>query len=130
MVLKYETMFGYKKDEGPAQPGLSFENDEDPEEKKESQGEKMVKYKSLIDNLVEKGARHLKGEELKVSIDAERAAALINAGYIEEVVEVKEEVKPETKNIEAPIKKVITADDTDKKGATGKGASLLKNKKR
>jgi hypothetical protein len=140
MVLDYKKVFGIEKKE---KQGGVMSKEEDQENLKkedradaikeaaaETKGDKMPDkiYKSSIDNLIEGNARHLKGEILKVKIDDARAAALINAGYIEEVVPASA-IKPEVKEAEAPIKKVITADEAETKGATGKGAGLLKKKK-
>ena len=136
MVLSYEGVYGKKKsevEEGPEQVGPSLhrkftqEKDDERESIKPEGVKKMAKqYKALINQLVENGAVHAIGQIIMVPLTDERATNLINAGYIEEVVEVKEvEVK---KEIEAPIKKVITGEDTDKKTATGVGAGLLKKK--
>ena len=87
------------------------------------------KYRSLIDKLVEKGAVHMKGQVLIVPIDEIRAKNLINAGYIEEVKE-GEDKKAEEKVADVPENKMETGDNTKKKDITGKGANLLKNKKK
>ena len=134
MALSYDKVFGIKKkDEGTAQSAVLSLKEEDKADAKaeaeaEAKGDIMPEksYRSLIDNLVEGFARHLKGETIKVKIDDARAQALIRAGYIEEIV--PEAPKVEEKAIEAPIKKVITGEDTDKKDATGFGAKLLKKK--
>lgn len=140
MVISYHDVFGYKKGEKPeSETGLSANRF-----KKSDQGDgferiavdkgvnKMAnekKYKSLIQNLVEKGAVHAKGQILQVPIDDERAKNLINAGYIEEVVEVEAKTpEEEKKNLEAPENKMETG--ADKKDATGKGANLLKGKRK
>jgi len=133
MVLDYKKVFGMTKEEGTAQAVLSLKEEDAVDSKTEAAAEargntKMEKqYRSTIDNLVEKGARHLKGEILKVEVDDARAQALMNAGYIEEVGSVA--AQPVEKEIEAPIKKVITGEDTDKKDATGIAAKILGKKK-
>lgn len=68
------------------------------------------KYKAAINNLYEAGIPHAKGQEIKVPLTEERAINLLKYGYIEEVVESKEEVIPEVKNYEVPQKKVITTE--------------------
>lgn len=130
MVLLRLNVYG-KQNEGAANPASSFKsfreevkhNSLTPEEKKMSK-----KYRAVIE-LVEKGVVHAKGKMLMVEVSDDRAKNLINAGYIEEVL--PEAPKTEVKAFEAPQKKVITAEDTEQKGATGLAAKLKeKNKKK
>jgi len=133
MVIDRKKLYGNAIDEGTAQAVLSLSEEDKAdairEAAAETKGEIMEKkYRSLIDNLMEGNARHIKGETLKVKIEEARAKALINAGYIEEIL--PEGSQPTEKAIEAETKKVITGDHTDKKDATGLGAKLLGNKKK
>lgn len=83
------------------------------------------KYVAVIDGLVEKGVVHAKGKVIMVEMSEERAANLIRAGYIEEIL--PEAPKVEKKEIEAPQRKVIGKEDAQTKDATGMAAAL-KNK--
>lgn len=140
MALTFEKVFGRKQSDGPdtsAGPLLlkKFERVGSYQERdaggliptEETRKMSDKKYIVSIDGFVEKGTRHMKGEDLKIEIDEDRAQALIRAGYITE----KTEDKPaaQEKVIEAPQQKIITGEDTEKKGSTGKGAGLLKKKK-
>jgi hypothetical protein len=138
-ALKYEDVYGKRKPEEESEEGSSsskpFSNqamrNDDVKLPDHQEGDtKMTesKYIVQIDGFTEKGARHLKGDVLKVAIDEDRAKALLNAGYIA-LEEVKTEA-PVEKAMEAPIKKVITSDEAEKKTVTGKGAGLLKGKKK
>jgi hypothetical protein len=139
VALTFEKVFGRKKSDGPdtsAGPLLlkKFERVGSYQERdaggliptEETRTMSDKKYIVSIDGFTEKGARHMKGDELKIAIDEDRAQALIKAGYITE----KTEDKPVEKVIEAPQQKIITGEDTEKKGATGKGLDLLKGKKK
>jgi len=141
MVLNSKNTFGLaKKGEGPAGNAGPLSNkfkwqtiDEGFERIADVEGVNKMdtekKYRSLIDKLVEKGAVHMKGQVLIVPIDEIRAKNLINAGYIEEVKE-GEDKKAEEKVADVPENKMETGDNTKKKDITGKGANLLKNKKK
>lgn len=132
MVLTRNSVIGIENREGTAAEAvLSFKH-----EKKSPaliQGDKKMEkkiYKVIIPNFVEKGVVHSKGQSLQVEIDETRAANLVNAGYIEEVL--PEAQKPEVKAIPAaPQDKMIKAGDSEIKTATGFVAKLKekKNKK-
>ena len=99
-------------------------------------------YVSVIDNLVERGARHMKGQILKVPVDEARANTLITHSFIarrEDYQDVitdttgqglsresltKAEEKPEHDRAMKPG----DVEKKDEKGAEGKGADLLKGK--
>lgn len=126
MVMDRSSLFGESKNEGTAKIAVLSFNKEVRQEKINSGDKQMKKYKVLINNFVEKGVVHSKDSILQVEVAEDRATNLINAGYIEEVVAAAPVV--EKKVIEAETKKVITADQTEKKDATGIGANLLKKK--
>jgi len=138
MVTDFRRVFGREKNEGPEPNGPSFKMKKFQKQPAEAEDEKMPapeeenkmsqrKLIVAIDGFTEKQARHMKGDVLKIEIDEERAAALIKAGYIYEEEIAK---KVEEKAIEAPIQKIVTGEDTENKGVTGKGAGLLNKKKR
>lgn len=137
MVLSHEKIFGKSKGEGPAKNDGPLSNkfrrpvsDEGPERIAGGVKTMAKKYRTLIDKLEEKGVVHAKGKILMVEVSDERAQNLINAGYIEEVVEgiCEGPAKEKEKDIEAPKNKM--EEGADKKSATGKGANLLKGKKK
>lgn len=129
MALTRESLFG-KKGDGPA-TAVPFIKDSESYPSGAAinapRGDNMSdkKFKVICGVLIEKGVRHINGEFLKVEIDAERATALKNAGYIDDVETI---AAPVVKAIEAsPVDKMI-GEAPESKGATGKGADLLKKK--
>ena len=129
MALNYEKVFGYKKGDGPKTAVPFNETNPSNPEIIRAEGDKMseIKYKVICDVLVEKGVRHIKGENLKIDVDPGRIAAFIRAGYIEKIAEVAPVPEKKEKAIEAPENKMIDK-APESKGASGKGANLLKKK--
>jgi len=127
-----------KKKGGPALSAPSDEDEDFPQDGSDiPKTKEMMKmpedkkpvYVAVETGFTERQARHAKDQVIEVEMSPERAANLLKAGYIKLKEDKKEEPKAEEKAIAGPeTDRAMKSEDSEKKGAEGKGADLLKGK--